>query len=72
VPITRTETADEKKKRCQKVKDECIAECNHQMGEGYRSPRPGKGARGRPGGGTNFQAKFKTCWKECMADEGCE
>jgi hypothetical protein len=71
VPITRTETDEEKKERCYKVKAQCQEDCDYLLGEGYRPPQPGKKGRGRPGGGTNHQAKYKKCYDECKAAHGC-
>jgi hypothetical protein len=71
VPITRTETDEQKKKRCKKVKNDCIGECTHLLGEGYKPPRPGKRGRGHPGGGTNTQFTFEKCIKECQHEHGC-
>lgn len=70
VPITQTET-DKEKERCDKVKAECLEDCNYLMGQGYRPPRPGKTGRGRPGGGTNTQFDHKKCYNECKAKHGC-
>lgn len=70
-PITKVKT-DEEKERCRKVNDECIDDCSHLMGQGYRPPRPGKKGRGHAGGGTNTQFDYNKCLDECLVANGCK